>query len=138
MLSGWLLRRVRITERNDASKSIDENQEGTVHDTFPSGHTSGAFASVTLSNHNLNSIRMPENLRLPIQTTNVIVGAATGVARIEGKRHYPSDVLAGAALGHFLSAFFHDVFLGHPEDPGWGISLSPARGGAVGNVFFAF
>ncbi len=38
--------------------------------------------------------------------------AATAWARIEAKRHYPTDVLAGAALGNFIGAFINDAFIG--------------------------
>jgi hypothetical protein len=39
-------------------------------------------------------------------------GYATAWARIEAGAHYPTDVLAGAALGNFVSLFVHDAFLG--------------------------
>ena len=37
-------------------------------------------------------------------------------ARVGGRKHFPSDVLFGAALGHFLTAFIHDAFLNLAED----------------------
>jgi len=39
-------------------------------------------------------------------------GAGTSWARVEAGMHYPSDVLAGAALGHFIAAVVNDAFLG--------------------------
>ncbi|MEJ2698889.1 MAG: phosphatase PAP2 family protein [Desulfuromonadales bacterium] len=42
--------------------------------------------------------------------------AATAWARVEAKKHYPSDVLAGIAIGHFFGAFISDAFLG-PKSP---------------------
>ena len=35
----------------------------------------------------------------------------TGWARLEGNRHYPSDVLFGFALGNFIAAFMNDAFV---------------------------
>jgi hypothetical protein len=31
---------------------------------------------------------------------------------VEAKKHYPSDVLAGYAIGHLSSAIINDAFLG--------------------------
>ena len=92
-------------------------------DSFPSGHTSGAFTAVTLANRNLNSIRLPGEARLSLQITNLAAATAVGWARVEGNKHFPSDVLAGAALGHFLTSFIHDAFLGLPEDKRFGFVL---------------
>jgi membrane-associated phospholipid phosphatase len=88
---------------------------GTSNNSFPSDHSSQAFSSASLSNRNLNSIKMPVGIRLPLQIGNIVI--ATGVAwtRVEAGAHYPSDVLAGAAIGHFLSAFIYDAFMGLPE-----------------------
>jgi membrane-associated phospholipid phosphatase len=105
---------------------------------FPSGHASGAFAAATLSNRNLDSIPMPSEAKIPLQVGNVILSTADAWARIEGKNHFPSDVLAGAALGHFLSAFIHDAFLGLPEREGFAVSITPVRGGAIGQLSFSF
>lgn len=105
---------------------------------FPSNHSSVAFAAATLSNRNLDAIPLANEVRLPIQVGNIVLSTGVAWARVEGRTHYPSDVLAGAALGHFLSAFIHDAFLGLPEKQGFGLSVAPMRGGAVGQVFFSF
>lgn len=62
------------------------------------------------------------------------MGLASGVAwaRLEGRHHYPSDVLAGAALGHFITAFIHDAFMNLPKDGSVDVAITPLdRGGAV-------
>jgi len=43
-----------------------------------------------------------------------------------GDKHNPSDVLAGYALGHFLSAFINDAFLGleHENDMDYIVYIS--------------
>ncbi len=40
------------------------------------------------------------------------LAVGTSWARVEANAHFPSDVLAGYALGHFISSFIHDAFLG--------------------------
>lgn len=81
------------------------------HKSLPSGHASSAFAHATLSNRNLRSIPMSRGWRRTCQIANVALAGTVAWARVEGKAHYPSDVLAGAALGHFLTAFLHDGFM---------------------------
>ena len=105
---------------------------------FPSGHSSDAFSSATLANRNLNSIKMPEETRIPLQVGNIVLATGVAWARVEAGAHYPSDVLAGAALGHFLSAFTYDAFMGLPEHRRWGLYVSPTKGGAMIGLSFGF
>lgn len=90
---------------------------------FPSGHTSGATVTATLAARNLDYLPLPP---AGLTTGRIAIGAmavGTGWARIEAGKHYPSDVLAGAALGHFIGAFLNDAFLGLAAQPT--LELSP-------------
>ena len=51
---------------------------------------------------------------------------ATAWARIEAKKHYPSDVLAGMALGHFIGAFVNDAFLDADSSPNLSLQVNPS------------
>ncbi|HXJ32375.1 MAG TPA: phosphatase PAP2 family protein [Gemmatimonadales bacterium] len=66
-------------------------------ESFPSGHTSLAFAAATA--YTTLALRQ----HLPHAGRNAIVlfvaATAAGVLRVAGGKHFPSDVLAGAALG---------------------------------------
>jgi hypothetical protein len=77
-------------------------------------------------------------MRLPLQVGNIVLATFTAWARVEAQKHYPSDMLAGAALGHFLTAFIHDAFLGLPEDMRFGIVIIPLKGGGKAEVSFHF
>jgi membrane-associated phospholipid phosphatase len=105
---------------------------------FPSDHSSNAFSSATLSNRNLNAIKMPAGVRLPLQVGNIVIATGVAWARVEAGAHYPSDVLAGAAIGHFISAFMYDAFMGLPEQKNWVLYASPTKGGAMVEVSFDF
>lgn len=96
---------------------------------FPSGHSSSAFSAMTLANRNLDSIDFGPQLRPGLKIVNTVMAASVAWARVEGQRHYPSDVLAGAALGHFLTAFIHDAFLNLPEDSNPDLALFCSQGG---------
>jgi membrane-associated phospholipid phosphatase len=64
---------------------------------FPSGHASIAFATAVAYT------TLAQRQRLPHATRNslLLLGSATGVGalRVIGGKHFPTDVLAGAALG---------------------------------------
>ena len=105
---------------------------------FPSGHTSSAFSYMTLANRNLDSIRLPQTLKTPLKIGNTLMAMGVAWARVEGQRHYPSDVLAGAALGHFLTAFIHDAFMNLPDDSNIDFAIFPIKGGAKIELSFRF
>jgi len=90
--------------------------DGSDSASFPSGHSADAFGAATLASRNLEYINMPEPLRDTLQAGTVMSATATAWARVEAGKHYPSDVLAGAALAHFVTVFIHDAFLGLPND----------------------
>lgn len=93
-----------------------ERPDGGDRRSFPSGHTSMAFAGARLSNRNLDAIGMSPAARATLQSVHLAAASAVGWARVEGGRHHLSDVLAGAALGNFLAAFVHDAFIGAGRD----------------------
>ena len=103
---------------------------------FPSGEASAAFSSVALSNRNLDSIELPQEVKVPLKVVNILLGSTVAWARVEAQAHYPSDVLAGAALGNFLSATVHDSFLNLPKDKTYGFSISPLKGGVMAGLYF--
>ena len=115
-----------------------ERPNGANHKSFPSGHSSGAFAGATLSNRNLDSIDMPKGVRRACEIANLGLASAVAWARVEGKAHYPADVLAGAALGHFLTAFIYDAFMNLPEDNPVDVAVMPLDGGAAVSLAFRF
>ena len=78
---------------------------------FPSSHTSQAFACATSASRSLESVPMSAGMRKALRINLTAIAAATAWGRIEAYHHYPSDTLAGAALGNFLANFIFDAFL---------------------------
>ncbi|NOR51733.1 MAG: phosphatase PAP2 family protein, partial [Gammaproteobacteria bacterium] len=93
-----------------------ERPDGSDNLSLPSGHTTQAYASATLAVRNLDSIQLSERSRRITQLGIKTMAATTAWARVEAKRHYPSDVLAGAALAHFLNLVIHDAFMWQQEN----------------------
>lgn len=112
-LAAWQTTSILTSSLKDLADR--KRPDGQGDNSFPSGHTSGAFSAVTLANRNLDVIPMNSVLRMSIQIGNIGLASAVGWARIEGNRHFPSDVFAGAALGRFLTIFIHDAFMADLE-----------------------
>ena len=68
---------------------------------FPSLHATSAFAGANITARNLATLDVG-NADF-IQPVLVAFATASAWGRIEGARHYPSDVLAGAAIGNFFA-----------------------------------
>jgi len=104
------------------------NREGPdgAEECFPSMHTAKASSRATLASRNLESIPMSNTARYAFRTGFTALAAGTAWARVEGTTHYLGDVLVGYSLGHFISAFINDAFLGvdSPDDPGLIIEAS--------------
>jgi hypothetical protein len=62
-----------------------------------------------------------------LDTAFYSLAVGTAWARVEAKKHFPSDVLAGAALGSFISAFVHDAFLGLDQGTEMVVSVQPGK-----------
>ncbi len=87
---------------------------------FPSGHTAFAFASAT-SLATLWTLHAPRNARgRAAKATAWVVGLAlattVGTLRVVAGKHYPSDVIAGAALGAGIGAAVPLAHLGRRRE----------------------
>ena len=96
----------------------EDRPDGSNNKSFPSGHTSISFASAaTLQN------RYGWKVGLPAQA----VAAFVGVARIEARKHYWYDVVAGAAIGEASGFLITSRQNGNVHVLPWG----DAHGGGV-------
>ena len=101
---------------------------------FPSGHTSAAFAAASL---------IDENQGGALGVSAYGLAGLTGYSRIESKAHYPSDVLAGAAIGILTAGVLDALHWGNGRethgiaDGGLRLELEPLgdRGALVGLSF---
>lgn len=112
--------------------------DGSDEESFPSGHASGASVYTTLASRNLEASRLSEGGRFLAGAGLVGLTAGTAWARVEGGKHFPSDVLAGIALGHFLGAFLNDAFLGLERPVDCGVMIGPDPDGTGFAVRWTF
>lgn len=89
---------------------------------FPSGHAAAAFTGASYLHH-----RYGLNWGLPFYA----IGTAIGIQRVNGKYHYWTDVLAGAALGYvsgyLFTAKFPNVWISpdfNPERNAYGMQMN--------------
>ncbi len=84
---------------------------------FPSWHATRSAAYAGMGYRNLDLIAMKPAYRHSSQLALAALAAGTAWARVEAGQHYPTDALAGAALGNFIAVLIHDAFLGRDERP---------------------
>ena len=88
------------------SATSRERPDGSDDRSFPSGHSSQAWTRTTLACRNVDQIPSISNgWRVTLKTSFRVIAAGTSWARVEGGKHYLSDVLFGAALGNFVAIF---------------------------------
>jgi membrane-associated phospholipid phosphatase len=92
------------------------------HDSFPSGHTTAAFALVTALDAETRTRWVPL-LGYPAATL-------TAWSRVRDLRHWPSDVVAGAAIGGWVAAKA-DAFAKGRWPDGLIVAAWPQAGGAT-------
>lgn len=77
--------------RPSSERDADDFKPFSGHDSFPSGHTTMAFALAT---------SLANEIRRPWATVGLFtVAAGTGWSRLNDNRHWLSDVAAGAVIG---------------------------------------
>ena len=97
---------------------------------LPSGHTSTASAASTLARRNLALMHMPSTLHRAAVLGVDAVAIGTGWARVEARKHFAADVLAGYAVGHFVAAFAQAAII-EPRLPGARVAFHPVEGGGA-------
>ena len=103
--------------------------DGSDNRSLPSGHASSAGAFTTLGRRNVSYLSVSPSSKKYLNMTFYGIAAGTAWARVEAKKHYPSDVLAGYAIGHLSSAIINDAFLGVDTRKGPQFAVEPYRHG---------
>jgi membrane-associated phospholipid phosphatase len=105
-----------------------ERPDGSDQSSMPSGHASATSAFASLAWRNVDQIEMPEGLRWSLRSGLLVLAGSSAWARVEAGKHFPTDVLVGAALGNFVTGFIHDAFLGPASPMRLNAYADPERG----------
>jgi membrane-associated phospholipid phosphatase len=107
-----------------------ERPNGANDHSLPSDHSAASSVYTRLATLNLQDIPMNADTRATLDASLHGLAFATAWARVEGGWHYPSDTLAGMAIGNFCAEFFTDAFMGLGESRER-FGFSPLRGGGA-------
>jgi len=119
--------------RTDRARPDESNNRS-----LPSGHASAAGAFTTLARRNIRTLALHPKSAAFANIGIASIAAGTAWAKIEAKKHYPSDVLVGYALGHFFSAFINDAFLGVDIKREAFFIIDPSRDGVTVSMRWAY
>lgn len=101
LATGGLKLAVGRVRPEDSAAESDPYQPFSGHASFPSGHSSLAFATATALARETEAAWVPW-VAYPI-------AALVGWSRVHDDKHWASDVVAGAALGAWTAAKTHDA-----------------------------
>lgn len=118
--------------------SVRKRPDRSDFESFPSGHASLSATYSTLAVRNIDAMGLPEGAETAAHAGLFAVEAGTAWGRVEAERHYPSDVLVGLALGHFVAEFFDNAFLGLAESERPHILVFTTGDDALFGVGFGF
>jgi membrane-associated phospholipid phosphatase len=122
-----------LKQATDRTRPNGENKVS-----FPSSHAAEASLYMTMTSRNLEASGLTGGGLTAARLALGTVTAATAWARVEANQHFPSDVLAGIAIGHFFGAFFTDAFLGLDNPRNAMVLFEPLEKGAIASVRFRF
>jgi len=114
------------------SQGGEERTASGVSGSFYSGHSSAAFASATFTGYWFAQQHPESPYRKWIWTGSYLTATTIATLRVMAGKHYPSDVLVGAAVG---SAFGWLIPWLHRESSER-VSLSPLANGCLVHVKF--
>jgi membrane-associated phospholipid phosphatase len=114
-----------------------ERPDGSNNRSFPSSTSSSAAVYGSLAAQNLNYLDLPKWADISLRGGIATLIAGSSWARLEGKYHYPSDVLMGAALGNFIGRFLNDAFIG-PYDSNMFLKVETSTRGALVSLHWAY
>ncbi len=84
---------------------------------FPSSHSSTAAVYSMLAYENVDYLPVTDRTKTVLHLGLGGLEFAAAWARVEAKRHYASDALAGMAIGNFFAVFVNKAFFS-PESKG--------------------
>src|SRR6185312_15239218 len=86
--------------QNDGKGRFEDNPSGRWSSGFPSGHAMSTWALASIVAH-----EYPRHRLVPLAAYGLAL--TVSVARVGARQHFPSDVVAGSAIGWFIGDFVY-------------------------------
>ena len=96
----------------------DDVADGDWANSFPSGHSTMAFAAATFTSYTFCKYFPDSKLRIPVVAGSYAMACGVAALRLSSGNHFMSDVLTGAALGSavgFLVPWVHTFNAKHDD-----------------------
>ena len=105
-LTKGLAQRVRpFVYNSDSGIAFSKKNHKDAKQSFFSGHTSVAFASAVFTSTVFSAYFPGSKWKYPVWCTSLGSAALTGFLRVRAGKHFPTDVLVGAAVGGLTGYF---------------------------------
>lgn len=118
---------------------LDEKLERDARQSFFSGHATNAFASAVFASEVFRHYFPNSRLKPVIWVGSLGLATATAVLRYEGGKHYPTDLITGAAFGSLVGwgiPKLHEVK--NRSDLGRRLDVQPWSNGAVNGIYVRY
>jgi membrane-associated phospholipid phosphatase len=120
-LTKALVRRPRPYVYNrDPRIPVSYREDAGARRSFPSGHTSATFAAAVFMGEVYARLNPDRSARHWVRGGSLALAATTGFLRVRAGRHFPTDVLAGAAIGALAGWAIPQLHEVDPETGGGG------------------
>ena len=110
----------RLKDSTERERPDDSN-----YGSFPSGHASKASVQAQFAIINTRHLPLQENTKRLMNIGFNSLSIGTAWSRIEAEKHYPSDVLAGWALGYFIAEMTSVFIEGEAQQSQISAHISP-------------
>jgi hypothetical protein len=134
MIKGAAKRPRPYVYNDDPDITLERKQSKSARTSFPSGHTTNAFAAAVFLSTVYGRLHPTSPARPWIWAGSLTAATAVGVLRYEAGKHFPTDVMAGAAVGAFLGWIVPRIH----ESERVRLAVAPAPGGSVWGLTIVF
>jgi len=120
-------------------KSAAKRERPDLSDTysFPSMHTSSTAVANAYSARTISSMSLSPLYSYPAYAALTTLTLAVAWGRIEGEKHYPTDVLAGALIGTFFANAAYKAFLGpYQYVENFNVQIAPQGAAMTASIIF--
>jgi hypothetical protein len=103
----------------DSDYTVSAGDDGDWDKSFPSGHTTIAFAGATFTSYVFCTLYPDSTMKVPVVAASYTLALTTAVLRVASRNHFMSDALAGAAIGTvcgFVVPYIHTRISGTADD----------------------